>query len=87
MNATNVEAHTPRCIYHRAQWTKDRPDLEASENIPEDNSWAQLFWCIGDHVSRKSAGTDFSEWLGLGTQSPENPEPRFSSDQDLWEPE
>jgi hypothetical protein len=27
---------------------------------------------------------DFTRWLGLGKQSPENPNPRFHSDDDLW---
>jgi len=27
---------------------------------------------------------DFSRWVGLGTQAPENPSPRFRSDDDLW---
>lgn len=28
-------------------------------------------------------GTDFSTWLGLGTQVPQNSSPRFSSDDEL----
>jgi hypothetical protein len=27
---------------------------------------------------------NFSQWLGLGRQAPENPNPRFRSDHDLW---
>jgi len=33
---------------------------------------------------RPSNRRDFSRWLGLGLQAPENPEPRFRSDHDLW---
>jgi hypothetical protein len=33
---------------------------------------------------RPSSRPDFSRWLGLGLQAPENPEPRFHSDNDLW---
>ena len=29
--------------------------------------------------------TDFSEWLGLGLREPQNPNPRFSNDDALWE--
>jgi hypothetical protein len=29
--------------------------------------------------------TDFRAWLGLGTRIPQNPSPRFKSDDDLWE--
>lgn len=32
---------------------------------------------------RKTA--DFSSWRGLGLEAPENPNPRFRSDADLWE--
>lgn len=28
--------------------------------------------------------TDFSRWIGLGKKAPENPSPRFRSDDDLW---
>lgn len=28
---------------------------------------------------------DFSKWQGLATQTPINPNPRFSSDDELWE--
>ncbi len=27
---------------------------------------------------------DFSQWVGLATKAPENPTPRFRSDDDLW---
>lgn len=27
---------------------------------------------------------DFSRWLGIGLQAPQNPQPRFRSDDDLW---
>lgn len=27
---------------------------------------------------------DFSQWIGLGKQAPENPHPKFRSDSDLW---
>jgi Arc/MetJ-type ribon-helix-helix transcriptional regulator len=27
---------------------------------------------------------DFTRWLGLGKQNPENPNPKFRSDDDLW---
>jgi hypothetical protein len=33
---------------------------------------------------RSSTQPDFSRWLGLGLQAPENPAPRFRSDNDLW---
>jgi Arc/MetJ-type ribon-helix-helix transcriptional regulator len=29
--------------------------------------------------------TDFSRWLGLATGVPQNPHPRFPSDDNLWE--
>lgn len=28
--------------------------------------------------------TDFHEWLGLAVSAPQNPSPRFGSDDDLW---
>lgn len=28
---------------------------------------------------------DFSSWIGLGKEAPENPSPRFNSDDDLWD--
>ena len=28
---------------------------------------------------------DFSAWLGMATRAPLNPNPRFASDDDLWE--
>lgn len=33
---------------------------------------------------RSSIRPNFSRWLGLGLQAPENPAPRFRSDNDLW---
>jgi hypothetical protein len=27
---------------------------------------------------------DFSSWIGLGLRAPQNPSPRFRSDDDLW---
>ncbi len=27
---------------------------------------------------------DFTAWLGLGNRAPQNPHPRFPSDDDLW---
>ena len=33
---------------------------------------------------RRSRPTDFMSWLGLGKTAPENPHPRFSTDDDLW---
>lgn len=30
------------------------------------------------------AAPDFSSWLGLALKTPESPNPRFSSDDDLW---
>ena len=32
----------------------------------------------------RTRGTDFSTWIGLGTRAPQNPTPRFRSDDDLW---
>jgi hypothetical protein len=38
------------------------------------------------HVETLPAPTsDFRNWIGLATQSPQNPTPRFRSDSDLWE--
>jgi hypothetical protein len=34
---------------------------------------------------RRQAAPDFSRWVGLGTQTPKNPSPRFRSDDDLWD--
>lgn len=28
---------------------------------------------------------DYSKWLGLGNRGPTNPNPRFESDDDIWE--
>lgn len=33
---------------------------------------------------RRHQTPDFSAWVGLGQRSPENPNPRFRSDDDLW---
>lgn len=33
---------------------------------------------------RRKRTPDFSRWLGLGLGAPENPNPRFHSDEDLW---
>ena len=33
---------------------------------------------------RRRAPADFSSWLGLGRRAPENPNPVFRSDADLW---
>jgi Arc/MetJ-type ribon-helix-helix transcriptional regulator len=33
---------------------------------------------------RSRNAPDFSAWLGLGRRAPENPNPRFRSDDDLW---
>jgi len=33
---------------------------------------------------RQKQAPDFSRWLGLGLGSPENSNPRFRSDEDLW---
>lgn len=29
--------------------------------------------------------TDFHTWIGLGTNAPQNPSPKFNADRDLWE--
>jgi hypothetical protein len=33
---------------------------------------------------RGARTSDFRDWIGIGLQAPENPEPRFRSDDDLW---
>ncbi len=33
---------------------------------------------------RRREVPDFSQWVGLATKAPENPTPRFRSDDDLW---
>lgn len=33
---------------------------------------------------RQRGATDFSAWIGLGLAAPQNPTPRFHSDDDLW---
>lgn len=35
-------------------------------------------------ASARARPVEFSEWVGLGKQAPENPRPRFASDDDLW---
>ncbi len=37
-----------------------------------------------DRERREQPTPRFSQWLGLGRQAPENPNPRFHSDEDLW---
>jgi len=37
-----------------------------------------------DRERRRKVTPDFSRWVGLGTKAPENPSPRFRSDDDLW---
>ena len=32
----------------------------------------------------KAQPTDFTSWIGLALKAPLNPQPRFSSDDDLW---
>ena len=34
--------------------------------------------------ARRHKEAHFSRWVGLGIQAPENPAPRFRSDNDLW---
>jgi hypothetical protein len=34
--------------------------------------------------SEHRRATDFSRWLGLARRAPENPAPRFRTDDDLW---
>jgi len=36
-----------------------------------------------EREQRRRMTPDFSRWVGLGTQAPENPAPRFRSDDDL----
>lgn len=33
---------------------------------------------------RPACRPNFSRWLGMGLQAPQNPNPRFRSDDDLW---
>ena len=33
---------------------------------------------------RRRETSDFSRWVGLGIKAPQNPAPRFRSDEDLW---
>lgn len=33
---------------------------------------------------RRRNTPDFSRWLGMATRVPENPSPKFRSDEDLW---
>ncbi|HYG64161.1 MAG TPA: hypothetical protein VEL74_16415 [Thermoanaerobaculia bacterium] len=44
--------------------------------------WAVL--SAAERERRRRAPTEFSKWLGLGHREPENPSPRFRSDDDLW---
>jgi len=37
-----------------------------------------------DRERRLRIVPDFSRWLGMAKQVPENPNPRFRSDDDLW---
>jgi len=37
-----------------------------------------------DRVRARPRSTDFAEWVGAGLEAPENPSPRFRSDDDLW---
>jgi hypothetical protein len=37
-----------------------------------------------DHAACGIKKTDFSSWAGLANQAPENKNPKFSSDDDLW---
>ncbi len=42
---------------------------------------------VREAVERERAAchsADFRSWLGLANQAPHNPDPRFSSDDDLW---
>ena len=34
---------------------------------------------------QNASATDFTSWLGLGKNAPENPKPRFDSHAALWE--
>lgn len=36
------------------------------------------------NATRDARATDFAAWIGLGLRSPQNPSPRFASDDDLW---
>ena len=33
---------------------------------------------------RPACRSNFSRWLGMGLRAPQNPNPRFRSDDDLW---
>jgi Arc/MetJ-type ribon-helix-helix transcriptional regulator len=37
-----------------------------------------------ERARRRHESPDFSRWVGLGTEAPENPAPQFRSDDDLW---
>ena len=37
-----------------------------------------------DHERRERQTADFGSWLGLGNRAPRSGNPRFSSDDDLW---
>lgn len=34
---------------------------------------------------RNATSTDFTSWLGLGSEARENPSPRFPSHESMWE--
>jgi len=38
----------------------------------------------GLHHSVQAEPINFSDWIGLGKEVPENKKPRFHSDDDLW---
>ena len=38
-----------------------------------------------DRIRRSARSADFAEWIGLGSRAPQNPAPRFPSDDALWE--
>ena len=37
-----------------------------------------------DRALRPRRNTEFRDWLGAGLKAKPNPEPRFTSDDDLW---
>jgi len=41
----------------------------------------------GESTDEKAEGEafDFRSWIGLGNRAPHNPNPRFTSDDELWE--
>jgi metal-responsive CopG/Arc/MetJ family transcriptional regulator len=38
-----------------------------------------------ERLEHKNDGKDFRSWLGLGLLSPPNTQPKFKSEDDLWE--